>query len=501
MEKEDVMNLALRRSLFFPSAEIYPSAPSGFWDFGPFGHAIRRKIVEFWRRELVQKEGFFEISGSQILPRDVFVASGHLENFNDPIVRCRKCQSVYRADQIVGDATGDVVPESISTSELDALIKKHKVKCAKCGSWDFEETRKFNMMMKLDIGATGKQEAYLRPETCQTIFLCFDRIYKTMRSNLPLGIAQAGTSFRNEISPRNSLLRERELGQMEIEVFFNPFRENEVENFDKVKDYKLNLFRLKEKNVKAVSCDEAVKKKIVSSKTVAYFLAKTQMFYHALGVPLNLMRFRELEEKARAFYAKETWDFEVETSHGWVELAACNHRSDFDLSSHSKVSKHNLKVKDPLDNKEFFPNVFEISAGIDRTLFVLLDVSLRKEKRGPDERIFLSLNPCVSPFLAGIFPLVNKDGLDELAEKVFNGLFDDGFEVFFDGKGSIGKRYARADEIGVFGAITVDHQSKEDSTVTLRDRDSMKQIRVKIDALSGILRQLQKGVPFDSLKT
>ncbi len=501
MDKEAVMNLALRRSLFFPTAEIYSGAMGGFWEFGPFGSAMRRKIIDFWRKEFVQKEGFFEISGCQILPKDVFVASGHLENFNDPIVKCRKCQSVFRADQLIGEASGEIVPESISTTELDALIKKHKIKCSKCGSWDFEETRKFNMMMKVDIGATGKQEAYLRPETCQSIFLAFDRIYKTMRSNLPLGIAQAGSSFRNEISPRNSLLRERELGQMEIEVFFNPFKENEVENWNEIKDYKLNLFQLKEKKVKQISAEEAVKKKIVSSKLVAYLLCKTQMFYSKLGVPEKLMRFRELESQARAFYAKETWDFEVETSHGFVELAACNHRSDFDLSSHSKVSKKDLKVKDVESGKEFFPNVFEVSAGIDRTLFVLLDVCLKKEKRGPEERLFVSLHPRVAPFLAGIFPLVNKDGLNELAHNIFEGLLDDGFDVFFDEKGSIGKRYARSDEIGVFGGITIDHQTKEDSTVTLRDRDSMKQIRIKVDSIPSVLMQIYRGVLFDKLKT
>ena len=436
-----------------------------------------------------------------MLPKDVFVASGHLENFNDPIVKCKKCQSVFRADQLVTEASGGIVPESLSTTELDSLIKKHKVKCPKCKSSDFEETKKFNMMMKLDIGATGKQEAFLRPETCQTIFLAFDRIYKTMRSHLPLGIAQAGSSFRNEISPRNSLLRERELGQMEIELFFNPDCANEVEKWGEVKDFRLNLLLLKEKNVKQISCQQAVEKKIVSSRLVAYMLLRTQLFYSKLGLPEKLVRFRELEKEARAFYAKETWDFEVQTSHGWIELAACNHRSDFDMSSHSKISKKNLKVKGLETGKEFFPNVFEISAGIDRTLYALLDVSLRKEKRGPDERLFLSLNPRVSPFIAGIYPLVNKDGLNEIAQKVFQSLLSEGFDIFFDDKGSIGKRYARADEIGVFGGITVDHQTKEDNTVTLRDRDSMKQVRVKTENLPGVLAQLKKGISFDRLKT
>lgn len=494
MSREEVMNLALRRSLFFPSAEIYAGSLGGFWDFGPTGFRVKRKITDFWRKEFVEKEGFLEISGSQVLPRDVFKASGHLDNFNDPIVSCKKCTSVFRADQLVEQSTSEIVPESISTAEIDTLIKKHGVKCPKCSSRDFEETKKFNMMMKVDIGATGKQEAYLRPETCQTIFLCFDRLYKTMRQNLPLGIAQAGASFRNEISPRNSLLRERELWQMEIEVFFNPFTENDVENWGEIKDFRLNLFRLSQKKTEVFSCQEAVDKKIVSSRLVAYLLCRTQQFYSKLGVPQNLMRFRELSKDARAFYAKETWDFEVETSDGFVELAACNHRGDFDLSSHSRASGRDLKVKDVLSGKDFFPNVFEISAGLDRTLYVLVETACRKEKRGPEERVYLSLNPQVSPFLAGIFPLVNKDGLNEKAREVYESLQSNGFDVFFDDKGSIGKRYARADEIGVFGGITVDHQTLQDQTVTLRDRDSMKQIRVKIDDLATVLKQLHNGV-------
>ena len=198
MPKEEISNLALRRTLFFPSAEIYSNSPSGFWEFGPDGEAIRRKIVHFWRKALVEKEGMIEVSGAQILPEAVFRASGHLENFNDPIVQCRKCNALHRADKLIEAHSKGIVPESLSTKELDKLIGQHAVKCPKCKSADFSEVKKFNMMMRVDIGATGDNVSYLRPETCQSIFLDFKRLYKSSRGELPLGIAQAGKSFRNE---------------------------------------------------------------------------------------------------------------------------------------------------------------------------------------------------------------------------------------------------------------------------------------------------------------
>ncbi|HLC36963.1 MAG TPA: glycine--tRNA ligase [archaeon] len=490
MPKEEIINLASRRSLFYPSAEIYPESMSGFWDFGPDGETIRRKIIDFWRNELVEKEGFLEIFGAQILPEKVFQASGHLESFNDPIAQCGKCSSFFRADKLLEEKTGASLPESMKTEEFDKLILKHKADCSKCGG-TLGKVRLFNMMMKVDVGATGKQIGYLRPETCQTIFLSFDRIYKTMRQSLPLGIAQAGASFRNEIAPRNTLLRERELGQMEIEIFFNPRKINEMQNWEKVKDYKLNLFLLKDKKIHQISCEKAVKEKIVSGQLIAFYLARTQQLYEKLGIKNEKIRFRELEEEARAFYAKETWDFEIETDLGWIELIACNYRTDFDLKRHGEFSGKKLAVKE--DSEEFIPHVFEISAGIDRTFYVLIDHAFRKEKRGPEERIFLDLNPRIAPYLAGVFPLMKKDGLLEKAREVFDLLNEYEFDAFFDEKGSIGKRYSRIDEIGVPFGITIDYDSMKDNTVTLRERNSLEQKRVKIEDLPNLLFKLKLG--------
>lgn len=489
MPKEEIANLALRRTLFFPSAEIYSSSPSGFWEFGPDGQAIRRKIVHFWRKALVEKEGFVEVSGAQILPEDVFKASGHLENFNDPIVQCKKCNALHRADKLIEDHSDGIVPESLSTVELDNLIKKHAVKCPKCKAASFSEVKKFNMMMKVDIGARGDNVSYLRPETCQSIFLDFKRLYKNARGELPLGVAQAGTSFRNEISPRNSLLRQREFGQMEVEIFFDPDKIDDVSGFSEVASYKVNLLLLGKETVEKISCKDAVSKKVVSGKLVAYYLARVQQFYEKLGIPLEKMRFRGLDKDEKAFYARETWDFEVETDLGWIELMACNYRTDYDLKGHAKQSKQDLQVNE--DGKKFVPHVLELSAGTDRTFYVLLDLSFRKEKRGSEERVFLKLPPKVAPYLVAVFPLVKKDGLLEKAKEIFENLNSFDLDVFFDGKGSIGKRYARVDEIGVSYAVTVDYDTLKDDTVTLRERDSMKQMRVKVSDLPVLLWKKQ----------
>ena len=490
MPKEELMNLALRKNLFYPSAEIYANSPSGFWEFGPTGSAIRRKVIELWRKKLIEKEGFLEIDGSVILPKEVYEASGHLKSFSDPIVQCLKCNSLHRADELIRDAIGGIVPESLATTELASLIKKHGLKCPKCGSADFGEVRKFNMMMKVDIGATGDITCYLRPETCQSIFPDFARIYKNIQK-LPLGIAQAGKSFRNEIAPRNSLLRAREFAQMELEVFFNPEKIDLVEEWKDVENYKINLLLLGKENVQKFSCTEAAEKKLVSGKLIAYLLARTQQLYEAYGISVEKMRFRQLNNDEKAFYSKETWDFEVETDLGWIELVACNYRTDYDLKGHGAVSRKDLSVTE--DGKKFIPHVFEISAGIDRTFYVVLDLSYRKEKRGPEERIYLGIVNEIAPYFVAIFPLVNKDGLPEKAKEINRELDSFGFETSYEAKASIGRRYARIDEIGVPYAITVDYDSMKDQAVTLRERDSLGQKRVKIQDLANILWLLKNN--------
>jgi len=487
-KSEVLMDLALRKSIFFPSAEIYGESFSGFWDYGFYGTAIKNRILDAWRKDLVEKEGFVEIDGCQILPEKVFKASGHLDNFNDPLIQCSKCHALHRADSLLGEEFE--LTEGTPEEKFDELIKQQKIKCPSCKG-ELGKTRKFNLMMGLDIGATGKLKGYLRPETCQNIFLNFSRIQKTMRKNLPFGIAQTGKCFRNEIAPRNSILRIREINQMEIEVFFNPFKINEIENFKEIEDFPVRVLLNKKKSIEEIKAKDLVSKKIVSGKLVAYYLARLQQFYEGLGVPREKLRFREVDSEERAFYAKEGWDFEVETSLGWIELVANNYRTDYDLQGHGEVSSTNLKVKE--EDKEFFPHVYEMSAGVDRTLYVLLELALKEEEKKGEKRLYLSLNPKVAPFVAGVFPLVNKDGLYEKAKEIFDSLLEHKISVFFDSKGSIGKRYARIDEIGASFAITADFDTLKDNTVTLRDRDSTEQKRVSIDSLPELLWKLSTG--------
>jgi glycyl-tRNA synthetase len=337
------------------------------------------------------------------------------------------------------------------------------------------------MMFGVSIGPSG-EEAYLRPETCQTIFVDFPRIFKTMRGKLPLGIAQIGKSFRNEIAPRQSLLRLREFYQAEIEVFCNPRRLNELAKFDTVKNTVLRIFD--GKTIQEFTCEQAVSQNIIPNKLIAYYLALLSEFYSKTGIDMQRSRFRKLGDDEKAFYATAAFDFEVETTTGWLELVACNYRSDYDLNGHMKVSKENMEVLDT-DGK-VVPHVFELSMGIDRSLYCILEHSLVDDK--PNDRLLLKLKPYLAPILAGIFPLVTKDGLGEKAMQIFDSVKKD-FETVYDESGSIGRRYRRLDESGVPFGITVDRQSLEDDTVTVRERDGMQQVRIKSSELPTYLRK------------
>lgn len=482
-----LMELASKKSLFFPSAEIYPDSPAGFWDFGPFGQAIRRKVIDFWRHELVQKEGMLEIQGAQILPKAVFEGSGHLKSFADPIMQCTKCKKYERADKIIAEKIGKNVPESLAIEKLDELIAKHKVKCLKCGG-EFGKVSKFNMMVETIVGKSGESKTFLRPEACQSIFLDFARMAKTMRLKLPQGIAQAGGAFRNEISPRQSITRAVEFAQMEAEIFFDPIRINEIKNFDEVANYKVNILRLGKEKIEKFKASELISKKIVPKQLIAYFMARTQQVWNKMGIPLEKIRFREVSQDERAFYSLATFDFEVETSLGWLELIANNYRTDYDLKGHGEKSGTDLSYLTQ-EGKRIIPHIWEISAGIDRTVYAILEHALKQGKEG----LYLSLNPKLAPADCAIFPLVNKENMPEIASEVKNLLQNAWFDVLYDDSGSIGRRYARVDEVGVPYCITVDGDSIKKKNVTLRERDSGKQIRVKISELPDKLRKLLNG--------
>lgn len=479
-----IQQVADQRGIYFPSAEIH-SPLAGFLDFGHLGTVLRRKLIELWRMEVVRKTDSLEIDGCVILPKKNFEASGHLKNFVDPLVQCKKCHKIFRADKLIEEATGKTVPEAMASEEFNGLIEKHAVKCPECKS-SLAKVQKFNMMIGVSIGPLeAEKNAYLRPETCQNIFTDFLKLYKTARVSLPLGISQVGRSFRNEISPRQGLMRSREFTQMETEVFFNPKKINELPEFDKYRNYELRL-RLAGKETQAITLEKAVEKKIVSGKLIGYYLAITQQFFENCGFAAKDMRFRELEENAKAFYSKETWDFEIKTDIGWIEMVACNYRTDFDLSSHMKVSGADLSVVE--DEEKFVPHVFELSMGLDRIFYAVLENSLVERAGKP----VLQFPRSLTPLDAVILPLVRKDGIDAKAKAIHDAL-KTRFETKYDEKQSIGKRYVIYDQLGVPLAITVDYDSLKNDDVTLRDRDSMKQIRLKIKDLPKRLEEFFEG--------
>jgi glycyl-tRNA synthetase len=478
MNYEEVMKLALERGFYFPSCEVYSDASAGFWEYGPSGVGLKNKFLELWRRELIRRDGMMEIDGSQIMSKSVFEASGHLGNFADPIIKCTKCNSTFRADRTIAEIANIEIPESADLNEFDNAIIENKIKCPKCKG-NFGTTKKFNMMFKVGIGPQ-EEEAYLRPETCQSIFVDFPRLFKTMRGKLPLGIAQVGKSFRNEIAPRQSLLRLREFYQAEIEVFCNPGRLNEVEKFAEIENTVIRVQTDTEPI--SMTCKEALETGAVPNKFVAYYLGILTEFYEKTGIDISKSRFRKLGDKEKAFYAEVAFDFEVETTIGWLELVACNYRADYDLSSHAKMSKEKFEVMD--NDEKVLPHVFEISMGIDRSLYTILEHSLKNDEE--HERMVLSLKPYLSPIHVGILSLVKKDGLKEKTDEIFINIKRK-FDAFLDHSGAIGRRYRRLDEIGAPFAITVDHQTLEDNTVTIRKRDSMEQSRVNISEIDSIL--------------
>lgn len=474
---EDIMKLALERGFYFPSCEIYADAPAGFWEYGANGVSMKNKFIDLWRRELVRHDGMVEIDGSQIMSKSVFIASGHIGNFTDPIIKCIKCNSIFRADRYILEETGENVPERMADEDINAIIKKHGLRCTNCNG-EFGSVSRFNMMFKVGIGP-GAEEAYLRPETCQTIFVDFPRVFKTMRGKLPLGIAQVGKSFRNEIAPRQSILRLREFYQAEIEVFCNPNKLDDLPKFEEVKDTFLRLYD--QGSITELTADEALRKSLLPNKMVAYYLALLNKFYLKTGIDVRRTRLRRLSNEEKAFYASFAFDYEVETSVGWLELVACNYRSDYDLNRHAMISKHNLEVLNSSDQTKILPHIFELSMGIDRSIYAILEHSYF-EDRERDDRIILKLKPYLAPMLFGVLPLMTKHGLSEKAQNIYS-KFKREFDTFYDESGSIGRRYRRLEEIGVPFAVTVDKITMDDDTVTVRYRDTMQQERVSVSEL------------------
>ncbi len=482
---EDFVSFCKRRGFVYQNSDIYGGF-SGFYDYGPVGVEIVRNIKNEWWKSVVSKhDNVVGLDGSIISHPKVWKASGHIDEFIDYIVECGKCESRFRADHLVEDKTGKNA-EDLDAKNLEKEIKNNKICCPNCKN-KFDKVEEFNLMFKTQVGPGNGETSYLRPETAQSIFINFKNILDTTRLKLPFGIAQIGKAFRNEISPRNFLFRMREFEQMEMEFFTNPKEKGNCDLFDDFKKLKVNFLsekaQNKDNNAKELSIEKLLKEKTIETKWHAYWIAYRYNWFLDLGIKSENLRLREHKKDELSHYSNSTFDIEYNYPFGWKELEGIADRTDFDLKQHQKESNSKLNYFEEKSKKRITPHVAaEPSVGVDRVfLAFILDAYEEEEVKGR-KRVVLKLNPKITPYKIAVFPLVKKDGLPKKAKEIYKKL-KNCFSAFYDEKGSIGKRYRRMDEIGTFYCITVDHQTLEDNTVTIRDRDSMKQERIDIEKL------------------
>lgn len=487
MKIEDLQNYCQRKGLVFQTSEIY-GGYSGFFDYGPVGVEIIRNIKnEWWNRFINLSKNIVGIDGSIITHPKVWEASGHIQNFNDPLVECKKCKKRFRADHIVEDKLL-ISAEGLSNEELDAKIINNKIVCPNCKG-KLSNVRTFNQMLSTEIGAVKGNISYLRPETCQSIFVSYKQVMDTNRLKPPFGIGQIGKAFRNEIRPRNFIFRVREFEQMEIEYFVLEKEKNNCEFFDKIKKNKINILsedmQKKGENIsKDFTFQEAVEKKIFNSTWFAYWVNEFYNWYISLGVKKENLRIRQHLKTELSHYSGGTIDIEYKFDFGWKEIQGIADRQKYDLTQHQKYSKTNLEYFDPITKKrELLYVCAEPSVGVSRLFLMLLNEGIKEEK----ERTVLKIVPRLASYKVAIFPLLKKKKeLVDLSKEIFTELSKN-FKCYYDESGSIGRRYRRQDEVGTPFCITVDFDSLEDKTVTVRERDSMKQVRVKIKELYNII--------------
>ncbi len=427
---EDILQkitaLAKRRGIIFPNSEIYGGI-GGFYDYGPVGVEMKNNLKKYWWRNIVDKrENVVGIDGTIITHPRVWEASGHLTGFADEVIECKKCHQRFRPEDING-------------------------KCPKCGNTEFTDSRKYNLLFKTEVGVLEgeKMDVYLRGEACQTIYLDFKNVLDSTRQQIPFGIAQIGKAFRNEVTPNKLTFRTREFEQWDLQFFVNP---KDMEQwFEYWKEERIN-------------------------------------FYKGLYRKDENLRFSEHPKDKLAFYAKKAFDIEYQTPWGWSENEGIHWRGDYDLTQHAKFSNKDLSYTDPITNEKYVPWIVETSGGVDRTLFFLLLDAYEEEDLGNGNmRTVLKLNKDIAAYRAAVFPLVsNKEEIVKKARDVFSLLSDDN-KIVWDDRGNIGKRYRYQDEIGTPFCITIDYETLENDTVTVRDRDTMKQERVKIEDLNSYL--------------
>ncbi|MDE1819647.1 MAG: glycine--tRNA ligase [Euryarchaeota archaeon] len=509
MQFEELLSLFKRRGVLWPSAEIY-GGTAGLYDYGPAGTALKRRLEAAWSSWFVGlSPNYHLIDPAEIVPEAVVRSSGHLAHFADPDVTCGKCGQHFRADTLL-EENGVADVEGLAPEVLGRMLQEKNLPCPRCGERALSLPRAFNLMFGLDFGAAGKERAYLRPETAQGAYLSFSRMWEVGRNQLPLGIAVIGKAYRNEIAPRNVLFRMRAFTQAELQIFFDP--ENFSVPLDEVAGEELPCLRAKDREKGATEPTPIRAGELVSSGGIpsfyAYHLAMMLRFFRdVLQYPADRVRFLEKNEKERAFYNRIHFDAEVrlDSLGGYKELGAVHYRGDYDLSRHGEGSKTDLRVT-PTGGKTVLPHVLELTFGVDRNLWALGDLHLRVEtpaaasggaaEGGQEEkepRTVWALPPYLAPMQIAVLPLIRKvhaAKADEVAERLRR---EDGFTVVVPLTASVGKRYAREDELATPFAVTIDNQTMQDGTITLRERDSRAQVRLPLEALAGRVRS--KFVP------
>lgn len=468
--KDKVLDIAKRRGFIWgPSPNIYHGGVSGFYDWGPLGKLLKNKVESIIRKTF-SFYNFWEVECPTIMPRIVWEASGHYENFTDPIIKCLKCNAIYRADNLIKELFPKEKTAGLNEKELTKIIEKKKIKCPKCESV-LSDVQSYNLMMKTSV---GNQEAFLRPETATTTYLLYPEYYRFFRTKLPFGVFQIGKAYRNEISPRQHVLRTREFTQAEAQLFILPEQENNFENFKEVENEELPLMPFN-KPQKSMSLKQAISNKIIKKQAygfclyIAYQIAK-QLFEE------KQIRLRQHNPKEMSHYADDAWDLEIKTERfGWFEICGIHDRTDYDLKRHAEFAR--IKLEKPA-------NILEIAFGLERPTYCLLENAFREDKI----RSWLHFPLNLAPIDIAVFPLVKKDKLPEKAKQVFAQVEKE-FIAMYD-EGFIGKLYRRMDEIGTSLCCTIDHQTLKDNTVTLREISTMQQIRVKIEDLNDIIKKI-----------
>jgi len=484
-----------RKGFVYPGSEIYGSL-SGIFDYGPLGVELKNNIKkEWWKAFVQQREDIVGMDGAIISHQKVWEASGHLSGFSDVILECKKCKEKVRGDVFIEDQL-KISTEGLKVKEINAIVKKNKLKCLKCGN-EFKEASDFNLMFPVHLGANkdSSSVAYLRGETAQLIFANFKKIVENSRLKLPFGIAQIGKAFRNEISPKNFLFRCREFEQMEIEYFVKP-EDNKCPYIKEVLNHKLKILssEMQEKNQeeKEMAIKQALQKKIIKNEWHAYWLAHCNKWFISLGANPDNFRIRQHKKNELAHYSSDCWDLEYKFPFGFKELQGIANRSDYDLQQHIKHSGQDLSLFDEETKEKIIPHVVaEPSLGVDRAFLVFMFDAYDYDKKR--DNIVLKLHPKLAPVKAAVFPLLkNKKPLVKKAREVYS-LLKEEFACVYDEVGSIGRRYARQDEAGTFLGITIDFDSLKKNDCTIRSRDTQKQIRVKIKSLKDVIEQLIGG--------